>query len=129
MICEAEVCASYIDRSAVGPVQYVSDYPDGEKRGKKMSVIKATIHNRGIDVPAPSDIPDGAEVTVTIDASENHESEPMSPEEIARILSAMQKLEPLEIPEEVAAELDAWERRANQRGIDHRDSSASDWAE
>lgn len=86
-----------------------------------MSVIKATIRNRRIDVPAPSDIPDGAEVTVTIDASETHESEPMPPEEIAQVLAAMQKLEPLEIPDEVAADLDAWERRMNQRGIDHRD--------
>ena len=88
-----------------------------------MSTIKTTIRNRRIDVPAPSDIPDGAEVTVTIDASEIHPGEPMPPEEIARVLAAMQKLEPLEIPEEFAADLDAWERKMNQHGIDRTDSS------
>ena len=88
-----------------------------------MSTIKTTIRNRRIDVPAPSDIPDGAEVTVTIDASEIQPGEPMPPEEIARVLAAMQKLEPLEIPEEIAADLDAWERKMNQHGIDHTDSS------
>ena len=88
-----------------------------------MSNIKTTIRNRRIDVPAPSDIPDGAEVIVTIDASEILPGEPMPPEEIARILAAMQKLEPLEIPEEIAADLDAWERKMNQPGIDRTDSS------
>jgi hypothetical protein len=63
-----------------------------------MSTIKATIHNRRIDVPAPSDMPDGSEVTVTIGTSEDQEHELMAPEEIARVLAAMQKLEPLEIP-------------------------------
>ena len=67
----------------------------GFRDGKKvMTTIKTTIRNRRIDVPAPSDIPDGAEVTVTIGAGEIHESEPMLPEEIARVLAAMQKLEP-----------------------------------
>ena len=46
-----------------------------------MPTIKTTIRNRRIDVPAPSDIPDGAEVTVTIDASEIYDNESMSPEE------------------------------------------------
>ncbi|MBS0266326.1 MAG: hypothetical protein JSS02_30630 [Planctomycetes bacterium] len=88
-----------------------------------MSSIKTTIRNRRIDVPAPSDIPDGVEVTVTIDASEIHPGEPMPPEEIARVLAAMQKLEPLEIPDEIAADLDAWEQKINQHGIHHSDSS------
>ena len=83
-----------------------------------MSTIKATIHNRRIDIPAPSDMPDGAEVTVTIGTSEDQEHELMAPEEIARVLAAMQKLEPLEIPGAVAADLDEWERKINQHGID-----------
>jgi hypothetical protein len=88
-----------------------------------MSTIKTTIRNRRIDVPAPNDIPDGAEVTLTIGPSDSQESEPMPPAEIARVLAAMRKLEPLEIPEEVAADLDAWERKTNQHGIDHEDPS------
>jgi len=42
----------------------------------------------------------------------------MPPEEIARVLAAMQKLEPWDIPEDVAADLDDWERKINQRGIE-----------
>jgi len=58
--------------------------------------IKATVRNRRIDVPAPSDIPDGTEVTLTI--AQNDDNAPMPPEEIARVLAAMQKLEALDIP-------------------------------
>jgi hypothetical protein len=87
-----------------------------------MSTVKATIRNRRIDVPALSDFPDGAEVMVTIDATELRPGEPVPTEEIARVLTAMQKLEPLEIPEEIAAELDACERKMNQRGVDRFDS-------
>jgi hypothetical protein len=91
-----------------------------------MTTIKTTIRNRRIDVPAPSEIPDGTEVILTVQASQAKEDEPMSSEEIARILAAMQKLQPLDIPEDVAADLDVWERKINQRGIDHRDESAED---
>ncbi len=91
-----------------------------------MITIKTTIRDRRIDVPAPSGIPDGTEVILTIGESEPSESEPMSPQEIARVLAAMQKLEPLDIPEDVAADLNAWERRINQHGIDHTDQSMED---
>ncbi len=45
------------------------------------------------------------------------EDGPGSPEEIARVLAAMQRLQPLEIPDEVGIDLDAWERELNRRGI------------
>jgi hypothetical protein len=83
-----------------------------------MKTIKATIRNRRIDVPAPNEMPDGTEVTVTIESSASNEAGPMSPEEIARVLAAMQQLQPLEIPDDVADDLDAWERKVNQYGID-----------
>jgi len=91
-----------------------------------MTTIKTTIRNRRIDVPAPCEIPDGTEVILTIRASEAKEDEPMPPKEIARVLAAMQKLEPLDIPDDVAANLDAWERKINQHGIDHKDESMED---
>ena len=47
------------------------------------------------------------------------ENAPMTPEEIARVHAAMQKLLPLNIPDDVAADLDAWERKLNQHGIDN----------
>ena len=89
-----------------------------------MTTIKTTVRNRRIDVPAPSDIAVGTEVILTI--SENNDNVPMPPEEIARVLAAMQHLEPLDIPEDVAADLDDWERKINQHGMDHRDPSMED---
>jgi hypothetical protein len=86
-----------------------------------MTTLTTTVRDRRIDVPAPHDIPDGTEVTLTI--AECDESTPLPPDEIARILSAMQRLQPWDIPDDVATELDAWEKRVNQHGIDHRDLS------
>ena len=88
-----------------------------------MTTIITTVRDRRIDVPAPSDIPDGTEVMLTFGDSE---SGPLSPEEIARVLAAMQKLEPWDLPEDIAADLDDWERKINQHGIEHRDSSMED---
>jgi hypothetical protein len=68
-------------------------------------------------------IPDGTEVILTIGESKPEEDEPMSPQEIARVLAAMKELEPLDIHEDVAADLDAWERKVNQYGIDHKDQN------
>jgi hypothetical protein len=51
---------------------------------------------------------------------------PMPPEEIARVLAAMGRMQPLEIADDVAAELDAWERTLNQHGIDDADRGAED---
>jgi hypothetical protein len=89
-----------------------------------MNTIKATVRNCRIDVPAPSDFPDGTEVLLTIASSDDNA--PLSPEEIARVLAAMQTLEPLAIPDDVAADLDDWERKINQCGIEYRDPSAED---
>jgi hypothetical protein len=91
-----------------------------------MTTIRTTIRNRRIEVPAPSDIPDGTEVVVTIDEFASTANGPMSPEEIARVLAAMRTLEPLNIPEDIAADLDAWERKINQHSIDHKDESMED---
>ena len=44
----------------------------------------------------------------------------------ARILAAMDQMQPLEIPDDVAADLDAWERNLNQHGIGHADNGDED---
>ena len=71
------------------------------------------------------DIPDGTEVMLTIAPSDD-DNAPLPPEEIGRILAAMHRLEPWDIPEEVAPDLDDWERKINQHGIEHRDPSTED---
>jgi hypothetical protein len=89
-----------------------------------MTTIKATVSNRRIDVPAPSDIPDGTDVLLTI--TESNEDGPLLPEQIARILAAMQNLDTLDIPEKVEADLEDWESKINRHGIEHRDPSIED---
>ena len=91
-----------------------------------MTTVRTVIHDRRIDVPAPEDLPDGTEVILTIGTDIANDEGPMSPDEIARVLAAMGRMRPLEIPDEVAADLDAWERKLNQHGIDHADKGIDD---
>ena len=74
-----------------------------------MTTIRTVVHDRRIDVPAPEEFPDGTQIVLRVDKQVPDEDGPMSPEEIARIHAAMQKLLPLDIPDDVAADLDAWE--------------------
>ncbi|MGP0070019.1 MAG: hypothetical protein ACLQGP_41265 [Isosphaeraceae bacterium] len=91
-----------------------------------MTTVRAVIHDRRIEVPAPDDLPDGTEVILSIGTDLANDDDPMSPAEIARVLAAMGQMQPLEIPDHVAADLDAWERRLNQHGIDYADQGAED---
>ena len=91
-----------------------------------MTTVRTVIDDRRIEVPAPEDLPDGTEVILTIGTDVADDDGPMSPEEIARVLAAMGQLQPLEIPDDVAADLDAWERKLNQHGIDHADKGVED---
>ncbi len=91
-----------------------------------MTTVRTVIHDRRIEVPAPHDLPDGTEVILTIGTGINEDEGPVSPDEIARVLAAMGQMRPLEIPEDVAADLDAWEAKSNQHGIDHADNGIED---
>jgi hypothetical protein len=77
-------------------------------------------------VPAPEDLPDGTAVVLTIGTDVANDEGPMSPDEIARVLSAMGQIRPMEIPDDVAADLDAWEGKLNQHGIDHATKGIED---
>ena len=81
------------------------------------ALLKGVVRNGRVELDAPIDWPDGTEVVVA-SSDPNRDDDPMSPAEIARVLAAMQLLEPLEIPDDVAADLDAWEKRIEQYGID-----------
>jgi hypothetical protein len=91
-----------------------------------VTTVRTVIHDRRIEVPAPDDLPDGTEVILSIGTDVIDDDGPMPPEEIARVLAAMGRMQPLEIPDDVAAELDAWERKLNQHGIDDGDRGAED---
>jgi hypothetical protein len=83
--------------------------------------MRAVIHDRRIEVPAPEGLADGTEVILTIDTDVVDDDGPMSSKEISRVLAAMTRLEALDIPDDVATDLEAWEQKLNQYGIDHAD--------
>jgi len=91
-----------------------------------MTRIRTVITDRSITVPAPNELPDGTEVLLTIGTDIPDDDGPMSLAEISRVHAAMQKLLPLDIPDNVAADLDAWERKVNQYGIDNADRGVED---
>ncbi len=62
--------------------------------------LKGVIRNGRVEVEEPIDLQEGTEVVVT-SAPLVTENAPMSPEEIARIHTAMQQLLPLNIPDDV----------------------------
>jgi hypothetical protein len=65
-------------------------------------------------------------VILTIGTDVVDDDGPMLPAEITRVLAAMGRLQPVEIPDDVAADLDAWERKRNQRGIEYTDKDGED---
>jgi hypothetical protein len=69
-----------------------------------MTTIRATVRGGRIEVDEPIDLPDGTQLLIPIPNGEADDE--MGPEEIARVLAAMDRLEPLEMTE---AELAAWE--------------------
>ncbi len=89
------------------------------------SLLKGVIRNGRVEVFEPIDLPEGTEVVVAPEAT-NRDDGPVPPEEIARVLVAMRRLQPLDIPDDVAADLDAWERKLNQHGIDRSESGIED---
>lgn len=89
-------------------------------------LLKGVIRNGRVEVAEPIPLPEGTEVVVTSGTSVLDDDGPMPPEEIARVHAAMQTLLPLDIPEDVAADLDSWERKLNQHGIDNADKGLED---
>lgn len=85
------------------------------------AVLKGFIRNGRVEMNEPMDWPDGTEVVVAPKGTVQDDG-PVPPEEIARVLAAMQRLQPLDIPNDVGTDLDTWERQLNQRGIDHFDA-------
>jgi len=89
------------------------------------ALLKGVIRNGRVEVDEPINLPDGTEVVLTPETSGDNDG-PVPPEEIARVLAAMQRLQPLEIPDIVAADLDAWERKINQHGIHRANAGTED---
>lgn len=89
-------------------------------------LVKGVIRNGRVEVAGPIDLPDGTEVVVSAEASSSEGADPVPPEEITRVLAAIRQLQPLDIPADTAADLDAWERKPNQHGIDNSGTGLED---
>lgn len=87
-------------------------------------MLKGVIRNGRVETNEPIDLPEGTEVVVT--SGDDRDDGPMSAEEIARVQAAMEKIQPLDIPDDVAADLDEWERKVNQYSIDNAEKGLED---
>lgn len=85
------------------------------------AVLKGFIRDGRVELDEPIDLPEGTKVMVAPEVSDQDDG-PVRPEEIARVLAAMRRPRPLDIPDDVGADLDAWERKLNQRGLEHTDA-------
>jgi hypothetical protein len=76
-----------------------------------MTTITAVIRNGQVELPRRLDLPDGTEVEVLLPepagTAVGSEEQPMTPEEIAHTLAAMDQMEPLEMTDEERAALAA----------------------
>jgi hypothetical protein len=100
-----------------------------------MTTIRAVIRDRRIDIPAPSDLPDGTEVLLTIGANVTDEDGPQedaeevwdnSPESIAAWLKWYDSLQPLIFTPEEEADTQAWLKRMNEYSSTNMDKGIED---
>lgn len=80
-------------------------------------VMKGVIRNGHVEVAEPINLPDGSEVTITGRANGKFlglpdNDQPMTSEEIARTLAAMERVEPFDLTDEERA---AWEAERRDR--------------
>jgi hypothetical protein len=77
-----------------------------------MTEIQATVRGRRLELDVPADWPDGTQVVIQPLAAADRGEAVMTPEEIARTLAAMGKVEPLILTDEERA---AWEAERQPR--------------
>ena len=74
-----------------------------------MNAIKAIVRGGRIEVDEPLNLPDGTELLIPLPngaVETKDENGPMSPEEIARVLAAMEQIQPFDL---TPAERASWE--------------------
>jgi len=91
-----------------------------------MNAIKAIIRNGRIEPQEPLNLPEGTELLISLPNGTTHEDGPMSPEEIARVLAAMEKCEPFDWSDEERAAADVWEKKVNDYTIANIDKGIED---
>jgi hypothetical protein len=82
-----------------------------KERRRGMTTMTAVVRNGQLELPKPIDLPDGTRVEILL--PESQEQGPTTPEEIARTLAALDRIEPFETTEQELAALEA-DRRARK---------------
>lgn len=88
-------------------------------------LLKGFIRDGRVELDEPTNLPEGTEVVVAPQTN-TRKDHLMTPDEIERVLKAMEQLLPLDIPNDVESDLDNWEHKLNQHGIDRADSGSED---
>jgi hypothetical protein len=91
-----------------------------------MKTIKGRVKAGRLEVDEPIEWPDGTPVEIhPVEPAEDEEG-PTTPEEIARILAAMDKVEPFEMTPTEEAELEAWGQTVKEYSIRNIDKDIED---
>lgn len=91
-----------------------------------MSAVLGIVRGGRIELDEPLDLPDGTKLSIPLPGGVNNDAPP-TPDEIARTLAAMRMNRlSFDIPPDVAADLDEWERKLNQYGIDNAERGLED---
>ena len=93
-----------------------------------MNAIKAIVKAGRVEVHVPPEWPDGTEVEIhpLVQLAQSEDEGPMTPQEIAQTLAAMDKVEPFDLTANKAADLEAWERKVEQYSITNMNKGIED---
>ncbi len=98
-----------------------------------MTTLKGIIRNGQVLLPQPTDLPDGTDVQIVpMDLHGSADGDgPVTPDEIARTLAAMEGVQPVEMTDQERAAIEAdrqarkeWEKA---RSIEHADRLRGMW--
>jgi hypothetical protein len=97
--------------------------------GGAMTTMKAIVRNGQLDLPRPIDLPDGTKIEIRLPEPDegDHAPEddgPMTAQEIAQIMQAMDRIEPLEMTEEELSRLECDRQKRKEWEIAHFDERA-----
>src|SRR5262245_20364509 len=91
-----------------------------------MNTIKGVIQHGQVVLEEPTNWPDGTAVTVTPQVSskvraDSADDGPMTPEEVARTLAAMEKVEPFEMTDAERADIEKGRRKIKDYTLANQD--------
>jgi hypothetical protein len=85
-----------------------------------VNTIRATVRSGRLELERPIDLPDGTELLIPVPDASNDDT-PMSPEEIARVLAAADRMIPFDRSPEEEARLEADRRARKAWELGHAD--------